>query len=270
MDERNIVEYQSAARSNYEGYNVLAQYDRNHRSTSFKIYLGKQENCGIHGDYDNSDGSLVYVSDVEGVFGLLHGEGYTLTQQAMLDNGTFTAEAYAEFARLKDGVLKQFEDRKLREPKFDIDTYIPGSGVEFQYPDWQNGLDMRPTMEKLAVRAALCDELSGNTQEIDEIIAWNARLEEVRSAMAVLETDGRVAASAQLAERGRECLSNVSEYPTTYDSASGVWRARYDEVDNIISFLERENARGTLAQEHQPVGEKRRLYVDMDGSATCF
>ena len=138
--EKDIVKIQSAARSNFEGYVALAQFDRNKPNSDYKIYLGKRENYDDHGNYDNSDNSLVFVSNNEKLYGFLYGIGWVRTQQEMIDNGAFTAQDYEEYAQLKEGVLKQFEGLRTREVKFGIDIAARRqdveSGVPFRYPNW--------------------------------------------------------------------------------------------------------------------------------------
>ena len=140
--EKTIVQFQSAVRSNYDGYVALSQFDRSRSwdANDYKLYLGKRENYDNQGNYDNSDNSLVFISNNRKIDSFLNGEGWVQSQQAMIDNGTFTAADYAEYAQLKEGVLKQFEASKIREVKFDIDMDMRDqgreSGTPFQYPDW--------------------------------------------------------------------------------------------------------------------------------------
>lgn len=138
--EANIVKVQSAVMSNFKGYVVLSQFDRDKLDSEYKIYLGKQENYDNLGNYDNSDNSLVFISNNRDIFSFLSSEGWVVTQQEMIDNGMFAAEDYAEYANLKEGVLKQFEDLRIREVKFgiDIEKHVrqEESGVPFRYPNW--------------------------------------------------------------------------------------------------------------------------------------
>lgn len=142
MAEKNIVQVQSAVRSNYDGYVALSQFDRNRpwNANDYKLYLGKRENYDNQGNYDNSDNSLVFISNNRKMDSFLYGEGWVQSQQAMIDNGSFTAADYAEYAQLKEGVLKQFEGQQLREVKFEIDMDMREqgeiSGTAFRYPDW--------------------------------------------------------------------------------------------------------------------------------------
>lgn len=77
-----------------------------------QVYLGKEECYHFEGEqpayYDNSDGSLCFVTDRADMYYFLYGEGWAHTQKEMLGCG-LTADQYAEFARLQHGVLRQFE-----------------------------------------------------------------------------------------------------------------------------------------------------------------
>jgi hypothetical protein len=106
-----MVEIRSAVHSNYAG--MVAMLDADNR-----VYLGKEECYHFAGDqpayYDNSGGSLCFVTDRADMYYFLYGEGWAHTQEEMLGRG-LTADQYAEFARLQHGVLRQFEvQRELR------------------------------------------------------------------------------------------------------------------------------------------------------------
>lgn len=142
-EEKDIVKVQSAVRSNYDGYVVLAQFDRNKpvNESDYKLYLGKRENYDNQGNYDNSDNSLVFISENRQMYSFLYGEGWIRSQQEMINSGAFSEVDYAEYAQLKEGVLKQFEGRQIREVKFNIDMDKREQGQEsgdsFQYPNWE-------------------------------------------------------------------------------------------------------------------------------------
>lgn len=94
----------AASISRYEGMDVLMGEDE-------KIYIGKQKNyhnvLSEHiSYYDNSDGSLRFVSANEAIFHLLSGsEGYVLSQDEMVRRGYHSVHDYAEFADLQKGML---------------------------------------------------------------------------------------------------------------------------------------------------------------------
>ena len=75
-----------------------------------RVYLGREEHYsyqdGQPGQYDNRDGSLLFVSDQPDIYYFLYGEGWAHTQEEMLERG-LTLRQYQEFARLREGVLSQ-------------------------------------------------------------------------------------------------------------------------------------------------------------------
>lgn len=116
-----LVEIRSAVHSNYAGMIAMLGADN-------RIYLGKEENyyeqSNQIGYYDNRDGSLSFITDRTDMYYFLYGEGWAHSQEDMLSRG-LTMDQYQEFARLKDGVLKQFD--KSREILF--------AGKPFQNPE---------------------------------------------------------------------------------------------------------------------------------------
>lgn len=101
----SLVEIRSAVHSNYAGMVAMIGADN-------LVYLGRQENYRNNYEqpsfYDNSDGSLCFITDNKDMYYFLYGEGWSHPQAEMLERG-LTAEQYREFARLRDGVLRQFE-----------------------------------------------------------------------------------------------------------------------------------------------------------------
>ena len=116
-----MAEIRSAVHSNYAGMVAMLGADN-------RVYLGKEECYHFEGEqpayYDNSDGSLCFVTDRADMYYFLYGEGWAHTQEEMLGRG-LTADQYAEFARLQHGVLRQFEAQ--REIRF--------AGQPFQAPE---------------------------------------------------------------------------------------------------------------------------------------
>ncbi len=134
--EPEYVKIHAAAQSNYKGYLVLVHYtDLEKVPPPEEIYLGKAENYEI-GKYDDSDHSLVFISNNPKMFSLLRGDGYVMTQQEMVEKGLFSEEDYKEFYDLQNGLLKDFE--KKLDIKFGMTVNDEESGVPFRYPDWQD------------------------------------------------------------------------------------------------------------------------------------
>lgn len=134
---KNIVEFQSAVNSNYKGLVALSKHQSksisNLAQNEDEIYLGKQENYDGKGSYDNTDNSLVFITNNPQMYSFLHGSGYVISQQEMLKQGFFAEKDYENFSNLQNGILKQFEC--IRELKFGIDINLPESGVPFAYPE---------------------------------------------------------------------------------------------------------------------------------------
>ena len=103
-----VVEIRSAVHSNYANMVAMLAADN-------KVYLGREERYsftpGQPGSYDNRDGSLCFVSDMPEMYYFLYGEGWSHSQEEMLDRG-LTMDQYMEFARLQESVLRQFTPRR--------------------------------------------------------------------------------------------------------------------------------------------------------------
>lgn len=125
INKDNVI-VQSASHSHYKGMDIFTK--------DGQVFIGKELNYDNHGNYDNSDNSLQFVSDNEKMFSMLSGTGWVLSQQEMIDNGAFTAEDYKEYATVREQLANQYEQEE--EPLFEIDIEEKGSGVPFRYPDW--------------------------------------------------------------------------------------------------------------------------------------
>lgn len=125
INKDNVI-VQSASHSHYKGMDIFTK--------DGQVFIGKELNYDNHGNYDNSDNSLKFVSDNEKMFSMLSGTGWVLSQQEMIDNGAFTAEDYKEYATVQEQLASQYEQEE--EPLFEIDIEEKGSGVPFRYPDW--------------------------------------------------------------------------------------------------------------------------------------
>ena len=85
----------AASLSRYDGMTALFTMDD-------KIYIGKSENYDNKGHYDNTDNSLLYVSDCQHAFTFLTSEGCIYPQDEALKKGIYTQEDYKEFSRITD------------------------------------------------------------------------------------------------------------------------------------------------------------------------
>ncbi len=103
-----MVEIRSAVHSNYAGMVAMLGADN-------RVYLGREEfyhyQDGQPAYYDNRDRTLFFITDRADMYYFLYGEGWAHSQAAMLDRG-LTMDQYEEFARLRDGVLRQFEPQR--------------------------------------------------------------------------------------------------------------------------------------------------------------
>ena len=93
--EPDTARITAAAKSRYDGMVALFTMDD-------KIYIGKSENYDNKGHYDNTDNSLLYVSDCQAAFTFLSSEGCIYPQDEALNRGIYTREDYEEFSRITD------------------------------------------------------------------------------------------------------------------------------------------------------------------------
>lgn len=103
-----MMEIRSAVHSNYAGMVAMLGADN-------RVYLGREERYHFEGEqptyYDDSDGSLCFITDRVDMYYFLYGEDWAHTQEEMLGRG-LTVDQYAEFSRLQHGVLRQFEVKR--------------------------------------------------------------------------------------------------------------------------------------------------------------
>ena len=134
-EEKKIVVFSQSIKMFVQDYVILTDYKRIGDLEETHIYLGKSENYDNEtSGYDNTDDSLIYVSDRPQIPFLLYGRPYAQTQQELIDDGTFTVEDYAEYARLKDGVIKDI----LSKQPLIFGKRNGQNGVPFKYPNWQD------------------------------------------------------------------------------------------------------------------------------------
>lgn len=139
------VHIRSAVISNYRGYTAFI-------GTDDKVYLGRSENYlynkenGFLPFYNNTDNSLVFISDNEKMYAFLYGSGWVVSQQEMIEHGAFTLKDYAEYAALNEGVLSGFD--KTCEIKFD--------GKSFSYPVFDR-------TKKVSIRKQLSENKTKDT-----------------------------------------------------------------------------------------------------------
>lgn len=130
MDE-SVTRVQAAAKSCVPGYVVMDQFDRRRVTPDEKVYLGREERYDSKGNYDNSDGSAIYVSNNGKMFNFLDDSpGWTISQQEMLREGMFTEADYAEYARVLEELSKKFTDIRIK--RFSVRSSEEDSGLPFR------------------------------------------------------------------------------------------------------------------------------------------
>lgn len=129
--EFNGIQIKSAAISNYKGLMAFV-------STENKVYMGKNERFlynrenGYLPYYNNSDNSIIFISNNKNIFPFITGAGWSLSQQEMIDKHLFKKRDYKEFAQLKKTILSGFT--AIQEVKF--------ADMPFSYPDYGKAYNM--------------------------------------------------------------------------------------------------------------------------------
>lgn len=152
----NYIQTRSAVYSNYMGYTALVGADDN-------VYLGKSENYHFKFDapsyYDNSDNSIIHISDNINMYSFLYGDGWVVSQQEMISEDAFSEKDYKEFAQLKDGVLSKL--KCINEITFDGKPFNYLESAEISQEQNYNQIDGQINNEKPSVRQRL-KEISKN------------------------------------------------------------------------------------------------------------
>lgn len=137
-DNKHFVQFDEVIKARHNGYYILTQYQyEGEEYTGLKLYLGKTSNYDEENSrYDNSDNSLVFLSEKPDFEFLFTEIGFYATQQELIDRGVYTAEDYKKYAELQNGILSGIEVES--ELLFGVNDNIPNSGVPFRYPNWQD------------------------------------------------------------------------------------------------------------------------------------
>lgn len=201
IDPAELVAIRSAVHSNYAGMVAMVGADN-------KVYLGKEESYhygqGYPAYYDNRDNSLCFVTDRTDMYYFLYGEGWVHTQADMLERG-LTPEQYAEFARLREGVLQQFTPRRellfAGKPFQPSENYLRNAELDMEAEKGNYNMIDGIVNNEPAPRADLTD---GQTHEEIRELAPETLPEERPSIMERLKTDRP--------ERGaRQIISDLPE-----------------------------------------------------------
>lgn len=87
-----------------------------------KIYLGDREYYSP-GIYDNSDNTLVFVSNNNNMFPFLVGRDYPDTAQDLIKRGELNLEDFKEYAQLKNDTLATFETVRSGDVSFNNKSF---------------------------------------------------------------------------------------------------------------------------------------------------
>ncbi|MCM1524045.1 MAG: SNF2-related protein [Ruminococcus sp.] len=220
-DTENIFTVNSAIKSNYEGMVTLYGADE-------RVYLGKSENYDSMGHYDNSDNSLVYISDNDKMFDFLSlGAGWVKSQQEMLDVGGFTLEDYREFSRLQETVLSKYT--QISDVTFDGKKFQPVSDkTVLVSPDKNKGENYRFKES---------DVIDGGQKT-----KYRANAEAIKTLLTV-EREKRPATPAEQSVMAG--YSGWGGMPQAFDRHNENWTEEYNELRKLLSSSEYSAARAS-------------------------
>lgn len=229
-DNKNIVQVQAAVISRVPGYVVLSQYDRDVFNSTVKVFLGKEENYeNPNGRYNNADNSLIHVSDNGKMASFLSaGQGWVLSQQQMIDNGTFTAEDYREYDRIRREVLPQLPE-VTNEVRFSIGTDREGSGVPFTM-DWQNAQE-RPHSE---------DEKERSNQNMAD-----EQQERTTTPEGITQPEEKKSAKDELSEQLMQGVRSIMEsdnYKNWLATSNSYFTNSYSFNNAVLIFMQKPDA----------------------------
>lgn len=229
-DNKNIVQVQAAVISRVPGYVVLSQYDRDVFNSPVKVFLGKEENYeNPNGRYNNADNSLIHVSDNGKMASFLSaGQGWVLSQQQMIDNGTFTAEDYREYDRIRREVLPQLPE-VTNEVRFSIGTDREGSGVPFTM-DWQNAQE-RPHSE---------DEKERSNQNMAD-----EQQERTTTPEGITQPEEKKSAKDELSEQLMQGVRSIMEsdnYKNWLATSNSYFTNSYSFNNAVLIFMQKPDA----------------------------
>ena len=200
-----------------------------------KTYLGKAENVlrntdVINGDkYDNSDGSLVYLSDNQKIHRLLSTPeiGSTITQQEAIDRNIYTLEDYREFTRLQNGILSAYEQA---------------------YPIRFNGEDFKPVSDETILVHHDKGKAQNYRYDPADIVQggqkakYNANVEAIK-VLYTLEKENRYATQEEQAVLAG--YSGWGGIPQAFDNQNDQWKKEYEELKTLLSDSEYKAARSS-------------------------
>ena len=218
-----VVDMKLDAPSIYTGMSAFIGEDN-------RIYFGKTENLNGRKEYDNSDNSLIYLTDRAAVYELLtvteNGKAH-FTQQEALDEKLFTLEDYRELTRLQNGVLSQFEQ---------------------SYPIMFSGEEFKPVAdETIMVQHDKGKAQNYHFDENDVVqggakTKYNANIEAIKT-LYILEKENRNATSEEQSVLAK--YSGWGGIPQAFDDRNEQWKKEYEELKGLLSDSEYKAARSS-------------------------
>lgn len=149
MRKSSIVNTLSASISNFtlngEPVNVFLTNDG--------VYVGLRSNYDNHGHYDNSDGSLLYVSSLESVFHALFGSGWADTYEEMAESfNTFASPE--EVNRVRDYLARLgYQEQRIQ-------TFGDGKGWDDYRASAKKSKKLSKNMRKSMPNSRLVDKVA--------------------------------------------------------------------------------------------------------------
>lgn len=231
----------SADKSIYEGMTALVNSNK-------KVYIGKTENYDNQGNYDNTDNSLVFISENTQIFSLISERQWTETQQNMLDNKSFTLEDYREFTRLQNDVLSRYN--QLHPVTFD-------------------GKPFEPVSDKTAL-AVTKQKIKAHNYSYHEsdIVTGGAKTKYVANIAAIktlqqIESEDRNATPEEQSVMAK--YSGWGGIPQAFDKRNDTWKNEYAELKDLLLDSEYTDARAsTLTSFYTPPAITDAVYQALD------
>lgn len=164
--ESTVIKVVSASTSIYEGYDVLMTDQR-------EVLLGKTENYDNNGSYNNSDDTLVTVSQNEKMFYMLQDGELTRSKEELLAEGVRSHEDYQELERLKTGRLSQLIEKHLHsQHEVNVSQQSLEVSRKESSEDTKKALEEIPEQQKnertIQRKGSLQPEAEGSTSPVSE------------------------------------------------------------------------------------------------------
>ncbi len=201
------IEIDSACISNYKDMTAFVGSDD-------YVYLGKSENYH-YGEicyYDNSDKSIMFISDNKEIYYFLYNDSWNISQQEMLDSGYYKKEVYEEFDRLQKTVLKDLPYKDGFDGiKFDGEPFVP--------PD------------KLIIREET--KIADKSEEVSETVSIQNNNDLIGKTVIINDRQFLIDDISEISGR-------VSMIDLTFQQRAGFPITREESIDYVRKFLKQE------------------------------